>query len=152
MSSIYTVYDESTKRTLLDDFISKHKNLFKSEIMDIVSRLEIMGHDTGAREQYFKLAEGAGGDLVCALYDRPEKSLRLYCIRYGSVLLIVGDGAEKPKSIRALQESAELRKANYFLKDLSILIKERTDNKEIKFSNEGMDLIGNLEFNTNEDE
>ena len=64
-----------------------------------------------AREGYFKLHEGKPGDGIVALYDRPDSRLRLYCIRYGSVTLIVGGGGAKPKSVRAWQEVPELARS-----------------------------------------
>ena len=145
-ASIYSVFDYGQKNTLLEIFIQENNNSFKSEILNIVSRLNTMGNKTGARDFYFKLDEGVPSDGVCALYDAPEKNLRLYCIRYGSVLLIVGGGGEKPKTIRRLQESPKLKKENYFLNELSKKITERIKEGTIKYTNDGMDMVGDLEF------
>ncbi len=145
-ASIYSVFNNDEKKTLLDIFIQENINSFKSEINDIILRLRIMGNKTGARENYFKLDEGVPTDGVCALYDTPDKKLRLYCIRYGAVLLIVGGGGEKPKNIRRLQESPKLKKENFFLNELSKKITERIKNGEIKYTNDGFDLVGDFEF------
>jgi len=117
-TSIYSVYSYNENNTLLDVFIKENIILFKSEISDIILRLKAMGNKTSAREFYFKLDEGVPSDGVCALYDNPNKKLRLYCIKYGSVLLIVGGGGEKPKTIRRLQESPKLTRENYLLREL----------------------------------
>ena len=103
-ASIYSLYMEEEQQTLLDRFIKENKNSFISELKDIVSRLNTMANKEGAREQYFKIKEGKPGDLVCALHDRPKSNLRLYCIRFGSSLIILGGGGHKPKTIRALQD------------------------------------------------
>lgn len=145
-ASIYSVFNYEQKSTLFDIFLHENINSFKSEINNIILRLKTMGNKTGAREHFFTLNEGIPSDGVCALYDNPNKSLRLYCIRYGSILLIVGGGGEKPKNIRRLQESKKLKKENYFLNELSKKITERIKDGEIKYSNEGMDLVGDLEF------
>ena len=58
-------------------FIEENKNSFKSELIDIFIRLKVIGNKTGAREQFFKQYEGNLGDGVCALYDEPEKHLRI---------------------------------------------------------------------------
>jgi len=61
-------------------------------------------------------------------------------------LIIVGGGGHKPKTISALQEDEKLKGENYFLRELSALITERIKEKEIKFSDDDLDFIGNLEF------
>ena len=145
-ASVYSVLNCDEEITLFDIFVQENINSFKSEILNIVSRLNTMGNKTGARDFYFKLDEGVPSDGVCALYDDPKKNLRLYCIRYGAVLLIVGGGGEKPKTIRRLQESPKLKKENYFLNELSKKITERIIEGTIKYTNNGMDMVGDLEF------
>lgn len=150
--SIYSVTKlDSEQDTLLDRFIDENVNSFKSETKELVSRLHTIGHKTGARLQFFKEHEGKPGDGVCALYDFEVRNLRLYCIRYGTQLVIVGGGGYKPKNIRALQEDEKLKKENYFLRELSAKLTERIKNKEIWFSDDDLDLIGNLTFNKDED-
>ena len=83
-------------------------------------------------------------DLVCALYDNPDRKLRLYCIRYGMSLIIVGGGG--PKEVRALQDDEKLTKENYTLRDVSDAILERMRDKDIKFSDDHQELEGDLKF------
>ena len=145
--SIYSILDCNDKsKTFLDLFIDENINSFKSETIELISRLKTIGYKTGARLQYFKVHEGKPGDGVCALFDNEESNLRLYCIRYGMQLIIVGGGGHKPKTISALQEDEKLKGENYFLRELSALITERIKEKEIKFSDDDLDFIGNLEF------
>jgi hypothetical protein len=80
-ASIYSLYVEDEQRTLFENFLDANKISFKSELKDILSRLNTIANKEGARELYFKFKEGKPGDLVCALYDRPAGKLRLYCIR-----------------------------------------------------------------------
>lgn len=145
-ASVYTIKDLDTNETLFERFVKDNISSFVSEINDILIRLKTIGQKSGAREQFFKHKEGIPGDGVCALFDIPGSKLRLYCIRYGMNLIILGGGGEKSKKIRALQEDELLTHANYFLRQLSKDIKSRTDSKEICFTNEGMDLEGNLKF------
>lgn len=86
------------------------------------------------------------GDGICALYDNPDKNLRLFCIRNGNVNVIIGGGAEKPKSMKAFQESTKLTEENYFLRAVSQLFMERLKEKDIRYSKDGMDLEGDLTF------
>ncbi len=81
------------------------------------------------------------------MYDTEESNLRLYCIRYDKHLIIVGGGGFKPKNIRALQEDDKLKKENYFLRELSAIITTRIKEKDIRYSDDGMEFIGDLDFN-----
>ena len=148
-ASIYSVVLNDDQRTLFDNFIEESKGSFLSEIKDIAVRLRTIGHKTGARESFFKHFEGRPGDGVCALYDLPDKSLRLYCIRYGSQIVILGGGG--PKNVRTLQEDEKLSEENFFLRWLSEQITERIMDKEIIFTNSGLDFSGDLEFNDDEE-
>lgn len=150
-SSIYTIFIDDAEYSLFDIFIKDNNTLFKSELNDIVKRLRSIGSFTGAREQFFKLNEGNPGDGVCALYDDPEKKLRLYCIRYGTTAIILGGGGAKPKNIRKFQENEKLIEENYLLRDLSEEITRRIKSKDIQWSFESNDLTGTLEFNTDEE-
>ena len=74
-----------------------------NEIRQIIATLDAIGKRVGAQEIFFRRKkEGKAGDGVEALYDSPDAKLRLYCIRYGSVTLILGDGGEK--NVRTWQE------------------------------------------------
>ena len=145
-ASIYTVYINKKQKTLFDIFISENKNIYLSELNDILKRLISIGQKSGAREQYFKLYEGKFGDKVCALYDRPDKKLRLYCIRYNETLIILGGGGPKSKRIHALQENEKLEKENRILKNLSIEINKKIEWGEINFSDDLKEFEGNMEF------
>ncbi len=150
-ASIYTLLQDGETKTLFDSFLSENNNLFKSEIIDIVKRLRAIGQKTGAREQFFKLNEGNPGDGVSALYDRRNAILRLYCIRYANIAIILGSGGEKPKSIKSFQDSPKLKKENYLLRRASKEILERIKNKDFKWSPDSSDLIGNLEIEIDEE-
>lgn len=145
-ASVYSVIVNDEEKTLFDEFISENKNLFLNEIKDIVSRLMTIGHIEGARDQYFKLNEGTPGDGVCALYDQPKSNLRLYCIKYGKQLIILGSGGLKPKNLRTFQEDDKLKDENYFLRNLSKEITNKMKSDELKFINGGIDLEGDFEF------
>ena len=149
-ASIYAIWFEEMNQTSFEIFTNENKNAFKSEINDITSRLITIGKAVGAREQFFRLAEGIPGDGVCALYDAPGKKLRLYCIRYGSLLVIIGGGG--PKKVKELQQDKKLKDENYFLRKLSAEITERIRSNEIWFSENNMEFEGNLTFNDQEDE
>jgi hypothetical protein len=146
VASIYAIQFEGETETSLDKFIAENSTSFKSETKDIVRRLTSIGHLTGARAQFFKENEGKPGDGVCALYDNPDSNLRLYCIRFGSQLIVIGGGGHKPKSIRSFQEDPKLKKENDFVRWLSAQITQRIKDKEIRYTKDHIDFEGNLEF------
>jgi len=145
-AGIYSVYLFDEQKTLFERFLMDNLITFKSEIININKTIIAINRKTGAREIFFKHNEGNLGDGVCALYDEPIKNLRLYCIRYGNSLVLLGGGGFKPKSIHKLQEDNKLREENYLLRKISALITERIKTGEIKFSDDGIELFGNLEF------
>ncbi len=149
-AAVYSVILEGEEDTLFDKFLDENLSTYPGEIKSIVQRIELMGKKFGAREQFFKLDEGKPGDGVCALYDDPDKNLRLYCIRYGKLAIILGGGGLKPKDIRAWQEDPKLsQETNYMInisKDISIRIKDG----DLSWASDGKTLTGNL--NKSDDE
>jgi len=145
-ASIYSVQTKNTndefQDTLFDEFVKENKNSLLSELKDLFTRLKTIGNNTGARESFFKINEGVPGDGVCALYDNPKKRLRLYCIRYGTDLIILGGGGIK--NVQKLQDDKKLKDENYLLRRLSFKITECLKNGEITFSHNFLDLEGNL--------
>jgi hypothetical protein len=109
-----------------------------------VGRLKTIGKETGAKQHFFKEKEGELGDGVCALYDEPQKDLRLYCIRYGKGLVVLGSGGYKSKDIKALQEDKKLTEENYFLRWLSKAITEKMKEREIGLTDDLLDFEGEL--------
>ena len=71
--------------------------------------------------------------------------MRLYCIRFGSVLLVLGGGGYKDSSIRAWQDDEKLRKAAIRMEQISAIIAERIRNREILIGPDGS-ISGELVF------
>jgi hypothetical protein len=143
-AGIYSVWIEDEEMTLFDKFVEENQQASNTELGSITDRLEIIGHITGAREQYFKINEGTLGDGLCALYDSPDRKLRLYCIRYGSTCIVLGGGGEK--NVRALQDDEKLKSENYLLRYISKRITDALKDGEIWWSVDGRKLEGDLYF------
>ena len=143
-ASVYSVWIEEAESTLFDKFIEENEEMFHHELGSITDRLELIGNVTGAREQFFKHSEGTPGDGICALYDSPNRKLRLYCIRYGSTCILLGDGGMK--NVRALQDDEKLKTENYLLRYISKKITEALKNRELWWSADGKRLEGNMIF------
>jgi len=140
-ASVYSVQlDDGTD--LFDRFLSENHNDYENDVKDILQRIRTMANKTGAQEHFFKTKEGSPGDGVCALYDTPEKHLRLYCIRMGNSVIILGGGGLK--STQTLQEDPKLKTENYLLRDISQYITENMNTKIIHFSDDELELIGDI--------
>lgn len=153
-ASIYSVVLGDDSISLFEKFLVEFEDTLDTELMNILARLRAIGHATGARENYFKLNEGELGDGVCALYDSPSKKLRLYCIRYGTQIVILGGGSLKPKHIRAWQENERLKVEANRMIEISKRITEAINDpySTIKFSLDGLTLQGDLNFESDENE
>lgn len=148
-ASIYSLYQEDINKTLFENFLLENKKTHLSEVSEITNRLHIIGNTTGARDQYFKLKEGNPSDGVCALYDNNKKKLRLYAVKFGTALIVLGGGGLKPKDTRALQETEKLKTENYLLRKFVIELKEKMGQKDIKIITNKYDtddFEGDLDF------
>lgn len=143
-ASVYSIWVEDIDKTLFDQFVEENEGFYENELGSITDRLELIGNMTGAREQFFKPNEGTLGDGICALYDSPDKKLRLYCIRYGSTCIILGGGGMK--NVRALQDDEKLKTENYLLRRISKRITEALKDRELRWSDDGKGLEGNMTF------
>jgi hypothetical protein len=149
-ASVYSVIQHGEHETFLEKFLEENKDLFLSETNDILARLRTIGLKTGARIEFFREKEGIPGDGVCYLYYKKKSRLRLYCIRNGTSLVILGGGG--PKETRTLQEDEKLKKENYFIRWLSNEITARIKTREIKYVNDYLDIAGDFEFENEENE
>ena len=143
-ASVYSLVVDDSSTTLFENFVQENKISHTEEVINIGMRLHTIGNDTGARYSFFKHKEGVPGDGVVALYDDPDKKLRLYAIRYGNDILILGGGG--PKNVKALQDDEKLKKENYLLRAVSARIAEKIKDREIRFSANNLELEGELEF------
>jgi len=153
-AKIYSIIPEGEKETLFEKFVDEYKANFKDEIKDILKRLMQIGHTTGARESFFK-HEGDNefvrkyGKYVWALYDDEERRLRLYCIRFASVAIILGGGGYKDKSVIKWQDDEKLSKEARKIMAYCECIIKQLDDGELRLSKYG-ELIGNLKNYDNE--
>ena len=145
-ATVYSIIKEGDQHTLFDHFISEYISNYREEVKFIINRLHEMGKTTGAREQFFKCNEGKPGDGVCALYDEPDKGLRLYCIRYGKVAILLGGGGPKYRGTVAWQDDKKLTKEAQLIISISKDITRRLKEREIYWSANGSKLSGNLNF------
>jgi len=149
-AKVYSLIPMGEDDTLFEKFVDAYKVEFKNEVKDIIKTIYQMGHTTGARSSFFKQHEGKYGDFVCALFDVPEKNLRLYCIRFGMVAVILGGGGEKAKGVRAWQDDEKLSKEANQMIEYSKDILQRIDDGDLYWSKDLTELQGNFKNYDNE--
>lgn len=151
-ASVYSVFIDGEQGDKFEQFLENYTQSHPDEVKDILKRIYNIGHSEGARTGFFKEKEGLPGDLVCALYDDPDSNLRLYCLRFGKTAVILGGGGIKPKDIKAWQESPELSRQARLMIEVSKKLAERIKDKDIVWSLNQKDLIGDLDFNDEDDD
>jgi hypothetical protein len=149
-AKVYSIIPEGETETLFDRFINEYKGGFKNEIKNILKTLYQIGHTTGARSSFFKQHEGKFGDFVCALFDVPEKNLRLYCIRFGMVAIILGGGGEKAAGVIAWQDDEKLTQEATQMIEIAKDILKRMDEGDLYWSDDRTEIEGNLKNYDNE--
>lgn len=145
-ATIYSIKLDGEKKNYFEKFISENFLEYKNEVSNIANRLRTIGHKTGAVEGFFKQKEGTLGDLVCALYDMPNSNLRLYCVRFGHGVVVLGSGGLKPKNIRALQESEKLEEENYIVRFVSEKLCEALRTKQLRYNADYTCFEGDFNF------
>lgn len=142
-ASIYSIVTEDSKMPFFDLFVNEHKEDFTHDLLNIISRVKSIGCTVGALEIYFKLNEGLEcDDLVCVLYDIPDKHLRLYCIRLSENIIIVGNGG--PKNVRAWQDDPKLSKEVHEMMHYSKIIRNKLQDESLSISQDGLKFQGDL--------
>ncbi len=142
-ATIYDVWiDDNT--SLFDRFLAEYFPTHESEILSIVDKIRIIAQKTGARANFFKENEGTLGDGVCAMFDVPKYKLRLFCIRYGTEIIILGGGGVK--EVRAWQDDPKLSSEASLIIKIAKHINQAIKDKDIEYSDDYMKLEGDLIF------
>jgi hypothetical protein len=58
-ASVYAVILAGQPSSVFEQFLAEYQVDYLPEIKDIINRLRVIGHKTGAREQFFKPFEGS---------------------------------------------------------------------------------------------
>jgi hypothetical protein len=110
-------------KTLYERFVEENVDNHEKEVLNLDTRLEIIGHETGLFEESFDSKAGKFGENLCTLKDKPKRKLRLFFIEYLlKNAMIVGGGGEKPASARATQDIPKLDSENRLLGEISLTI------------------------------
>jgi len=155
-SKVYSILpDDGTEQTLFEQFVDENVTEFRSEIKEILRRLKQIGHSTGARESFFKhegdkAFVGKYGRCVWALYDDEERKLRLYCVRFANVAIILGGGGYKDKAVIKWQDDEKLSQEVRKVMTYAECIFKQLEDRDLYWSKDGTSLEGNFKNYDNE--
>lgn len=154
-ATIYSVIWKGSGETLFEQFIRACTGNFNAEMQEIMARLYQIGHTTGARETFFK-HEGNRefvekyGKYTYALYDKTNKNLRLYCIRFSDCVVVLGGGGHKAKSTRRWQDEPKLSEEVHTVMELAAVLLEQLRTGALHWSANGKELQGTFNNYNNE--
>jgi len=134
-AQIYSIMFEGDDLTLMDHFFEENSEDHFDDLVEIASKLKVMGNDTGCRSHFFKPFEGAPADGVVALrYNQ----MRLYCLRYDNTCIFIGSGGCKPPGIKAYQEDPLLNSKAQEMKRIAACINNAIKEKDLKVRDDGI--------------
>jgi len=148
-ATVYSVILNDEEQTLFERFLVENRNDHLAELTDLRNQIKVISTLTGIRDNFFDKPEGKFGQDIWALYDKPRKRLRLYCMQLGHVVIILGGGG--PKTTRTLQEDPKLKHENYLMRMVSDALTLRIKEKDVAWSVDGTELLGNLLFDDEEE-
>jgi hypothetical protein len=139
--TLYTIRFAGEKDTEFDKFLQDEQLHQEKGFNEIVQRLSSMTNSLGFREQFFEMNEGLRTDSVAAL---KKGRIRLYCLRWSSILVIAGNGG-----IKTAQTYQKVNAPRHIVPELQLidkLILKRQRSGEIKIDHATGKMIGNLIF------
>lgn len=146
--TFYSVYLTEKKITLFEEFLQVHLRDYRAELKELRGRIKAYAEKLGAKEKDFKAEGEKITDFFQALRDYPNQKLRLFCIRYGTGLVVLGGGG--PKTVDKWQEDKTLTDHASWMYKVSEDIAMRVKDKEIEMR--AMDFYGDLNFKQNEED
>lgn len=137
--NLYTIQIQNEPENEFEKFLNDPEIKSSEDFLPLLAHIENISNELGAREHYFKKKESKYLDNVEAL---PRGEIRLYCMRFGNAILILGSGGIK--RTRTTQEDHKLSRSIDVLAYADKKIYERILSKEIQAI--GNVLIGDLNF------
>ncbi|MBS1552100.1 MAG: hypothetical protein JST15_08545 [Bacteroidetes bacterium] len=137
-SSFYSIKLLSKSKSEAEEFFEKFEDIEKRKIDTLFSNIENMAHRRGVIESLFKEESKIDDNIFCL----KSEDLRLYCLKYSKVAVILGGGDYK--HVKKYQESEELHNHVKILQLVCKQVDERIKNKEISITDNSIE--GNLIF------
>ncbi|WP_160711078.1 hypothetical protein [Chitinophaga solisilvae] len=122
----------------MEHFIRQYTTHHRREVGAIAALLREMGGQVGTQEKFFRYA----GNGIYFLCDFPDHTLRLYCIRLGENLLLLGGGEKAVTTATGTGDSPEMIR----MKQVSQDIFGRMSAGNVYWSSDKSPLTGDLIF------
>ena len=130
---VYSVILEGEDIPLLNQFFNE--NAFHKDIRKVYDKIQVMANDTGFREQFLKIGEGALGDGVFAI--NYTGTLRLYGIRFHDAVVLFGSGGYKPPEAISYEDYPPLHAKAEQIKQIAKEIYQMILDKELVIKEDG---------------
>ena len=140
-AKIYTVLIEGSELSEYGQFVLENMQLRGEAVQTLDITLKSMAFKRGFIDEFFK-RESSNEFNVFRITETDD--IRLFCIRYSGIAIIVGGGGIKlPRTIK-LNQNPHLEKHVDFLMEIEKMIHERIISKDIRITDKGIE--GNLIF------
>jgi len=114
--NIYSVVLDNSGINEFEKFLTEFSDNYIEDINNIISKIDIIANVTGAREEFFKYERQASVFRFLNKVKNKkakgkkyrESKTRLYCIKVGESILIIGGGGIKEDNIEKFQEDTRL--------------------------------------------
>ncbi len=100
-AKIYSVFIDGSEEDEFSKFLKTFHPSHKKQIEFLAEKVKEIAKNTGIRDVFFK-DQGIGAVYRLKNLKDEKTDIRLYCIKWGSVLLILGGGGTK--NVRTWQE------------------------------------------------
>lgn len=141
-AKIYAIRFPDKELTEFEQFVYENMLIVPDAIRTLKTQLKRMANNSGLVNEFFK-RESKQPYNVFRIEDT-EEDLRLYCIKFSGVAIVLGRGGIKLPGKIKLIENPHLNEIVEQLKNIEDLIVERIKSKEITLTDNGLE--GNLDF------
>jgi len=140
-STLYSIKLNGEEENEFDKFLLDPEVCSSPHFEPLLERIDDIADRLGCQDQFFKLQESKFYDPVVALW---RDNLRLYCCRYGNIILIIGSGGIK--KTRTTQEDPKLKRIVEIMAYVAERIDQKIHDKEIEINHENDQFTGDLNF------
>ena len=141
-SKVYTIHFSDKELSEYDQFVFDNMSIVPDAVRILNTQIKNMSCRYGLSEHYFK-RESPESHSVFRI-DDTEENLRLYCIKFSRVAIVLGSGGIKSPGTIKLIENPHLNAICDLLMQIEDLINERIKSKEIIITDDCIE--GDLNF------
>jgi len=142
-AKIYTIQFEDQSISEYYRFVDDHKSEYPEIVNELDVRLTYMVRNYGIPDHFFK-RESPKPYNVFRIENTED--LRIYCIKFSNVAIVLGNGGIKLPDTIKLNENPDLQKIRNLLMGIEDLITDRIKTGDVIINDK--ELKGNLTFDT----